>query len=329
MAFTNLLTKTVRKAPAAPTVGSRTSPGTVPASRGVSTQPRPAGPMNYQKWVAYHQGAGHALPTGLALKNRYQAYAAAHTLPMHQMPVQRTSNPSQPMISSPTPTQTRPKIMNYQQWVAYHQQNGLKLAAPGPALRDQYFAYAAAHGSPVPGSPQAAAAAPAAPATPPPPVSFDPSVLDAQGEIDMQGLRNSLLTNLGMTANWNPNSKTWDTTQVGNGALQNQLNDQLRQYALQELMAKQDQTEGNYHADSNAASRGMFNSGIRNLNRNKVLANLTNAMSAINAGRGSANTNFQLALADALRQFGTGAQQASTNSYTRRFPAYLAQAFGG
>lgn len=297
MALKNLLKPSAAKAPG---LSSRTSPGTVPASK-KRIHPVPRKPSNY--------------------KTIHPVTRTQTTVPMP--PVPGSQGPAAPAAPPAIPAVSGPK--SYGDWVKYHQGIGTQLPT-GTALRDRYWAYRAAHGSPVPGSPQASADAKPNPDLP---LSFNPDALDAQGHNDLAALREQLLLQTGQQATWNPATKQWEKAQVGNGELQNNLNRTLRELAMMEAQNRLNAEQGNLGVDSNAASRGLFNSGIRDLGRAKVMGQLTQALSGLDASRGDATTNFDLALKRAIQAFVMGSNAANINSGRRRWPTFLKNSIGG
>lgn len=71
-----------------------------------------SGPMNYNDWVMYHQRAGTKLPTGTALRDRYQSYAAAHA-PKSAAPTPAPAAPPaavQPVAEAGPVAQAKPQF---------------------------------------------------------------------------------------------------------------------------------------------------------------------------------------------------------------------------
>lgn len=106
----------------------------------------------------------------------------------------------------------------------------------------------------------------------PPPPEFDPSVLDQQGESER--------TNLDFQNRQRMSGIDTDYAQ------------QKAEIDAQRPLLEYDRNQGYEQADSNAAARGVFNSGIRSENRGRVFRDFSNNSQALDR-RDTALTNWR------------------------------------
>lgn len=157
--------------------------------------------------------------------------------------------------------------------------------------------------------------APAAPQT----FKWTPGQLDAQGENEMADARQALQSATGMTA---PGQK------VGQGVYDVNLQRALHQTAAQRVMAQQAANQGEQRADSNAAARGIYRSGIRLANRGEVNAQLMRQMADYGAADANANQDYERFMGEAISRFIRSKNVTETNASTRAWNAWLAR-YGG
>ena len=170
------------------------------------------------------------------------------------------------------------------------------------------------YGTNRPGGTPAAPRAPAAPT-----FKWAPGQLDAQGENEMAAARYSLQNATGMTQ---PGQK------VGDGAYDIALQRALHQTAAQRIMAQQQATQGERRVDSNAAARGIYNSGIRLGNRGEINAALTQQMAQYAGNDTNAQQDYERQMAAAVASFLQAKRVSETNASTRAWNAWLAR-YGG
>lgn len=132
-----------------------------------------------------------------------------------------------------------------------------------------------------------------------PPAAFDPSVLDSQGE--------SELNDLG--TNHNRRLSNIDTDyQTGTAELN-----------AQRPLLERTRNEGYESADNNAAARGVFRSGIRDMNRSKVFTNYSDSVQALGRRQTALNTQHQRNLDDENASFNTNSINIRGNAAQRRW----------
>lgn len=137
----------------------------------------------------------------------------------------------------------------------------------------------------------------ATPTTPAP--TFDPNVLDTQGESE----RNDLDTaHRGRLSNIDTNYNT-DKAELD----------------AQQPLIERTRDEGYEAADNNAASRGLFRSGIRDVNRGKVFRNFSDSTQALARRYLQLGNNRQQNLDTENANYQQSRTGISTNAYQRRY----------
>ena len=186
--------------------------------------------------------------------------------------------PATPQAGDPPWNASMGAPQNYSQWASYHRQNGT-FNANDEARRNAYRSYATSRGLATPWITPGAGAGPAAgPAQPP-----DSFALDAQGTADWSDAASAYQQATGIDPK---------TGAAGVGSLA-----QNRDTLLGQINAdRQNATLGWQDADRavsrNAASRGMYHSGMRQFAMDRNLANLQQSQGLLTQRDTNANNDY-------------------------------------
>lgn len=141
------------------------------------------------------------------------------------------------------------------------------------------------------------------PKPPPKPPEFDPSVLDQQGEAERTDL---------------------DTRNRARGDdINRQYAEQKGEIDAQRPLLEYDRNQGYEGADSNAAARGVFNSGIRSENRGRVFRDFTNAVQALDRRQLQVDNWRQREQDTQNADYGEGMTGIKSNAAQRRYQRWL------
>ena len=187
---------------------------------------------------------------------------------------------------------------NYNAWVAYHRANNTYI--PDNAQRTAaYHAYAAARGLPTPwvgsagpsGTPAPANANPISAGAPP---SFDAGAYLATDPTYQAGVANENQRFQGLTG------IDASGNHVGSGSLEAAKAARLNDIAIARTNSLQGYQDTGRTVDQRAASRGMYHSGLRDLQNARNLAQLQQANSGYDLSQGNINTQYPADLAAAI-----------------------------
>ncbi len=203
---------------------------------------------------------------------------------------------------------------NYDQWTSFHQQNG-DFIANDAQRRDAYRKYAVAHGLPTPWA-TAPAAGPSTGASSDQSTPPDFNRMDALGTASVANAGTALQQATGIDP--------VTGLKVGVGALESARDNALADIGIGRINSELGYNDAFRNAQSNAASRGMFNSGMHRFRQARNLTNLQNAMSALDQRQGSTWNAFNRDWAAANSSFTNAQQQALAESALRNMQAWYA-----